>query len=170
MEERLDTRRALVGGAAAGSLLLLLGGGRRVAHAQIGQDRQIVDGLVELEADALALYEDGAAAVGGEAATTMRRFAEQQREHVETLDAVVGGDSSNAIVDVPAGRQAILEAAVAAEDRLVAAYLDAHQRLQDSALVTLGAGIMANHGQHLVGLRDLLGEDLLVPDAFATGG
>lgn len=170
MDERADTRRALVGGAAAGSLLLLLGRARP-ARAQLGDDRRIVSALLELEAEALELYEgaSGDAGFGDEASTTLRRFAEQQREHVGTLGATVGIRPSAPVIERPDGREAFLRRAVSIEDQLVGAYLDAHQRLSDSALVTLGAGIMANHGQHLVALRDLLGEDVLVPDAFATG-
>ena len=170
MDDRVDTRRALVGGAAAGSLLLLLGRARP-ARAQLDEDRGVLSGLVDLEAQALELYESATRGAGlaAEAGTTIRRFAEQQREHVATLAAALGSRPSAPVIDLPQGRQAVLERAVALEDELVAAYFDAHQRLVDSALVTLGAGIMANHGQRLVALRDLLGEDVLVPDAFATG-
>lgn len=172
MDERIDTRRALVGGAAAGSLLLLLGGGRRPAHAQLGQDTRIIGELLRLEAEAAELYEAATeeGGVGGQAGETLRRFAEQQREHIAALGEIVGTRPSAPVLDPPAGRQDTLDRAVALEDELVGAYAEAHARLSDSALVTAGAGIMANHGQHLVALRDLLGEDVLVPDAFAGAG
>ncbi len=171
MPEGVDTRRALLGGAVAGSLLLLAG--PRAARAQLDQeDRDILRGLLDRESRALALYERAAGdgALGGEAGETMRRFAEHQQEHVDALASALGGRQGATSANPPTGRQAVLEAAVTAEDELVAAYFDAHARLADTALITLGAGVMANHGQHLVALRDLLGEDVLVPEPFATGG
>jgi hypothetical protein len=171
VDERIDTRRALVGGAAAGSLLLLLGR-PGAARAQLNeQDREILRELVDLEAEAALLYEgaveDGA--VAGEAGSVLRSFAEQQAEHVDALTSALGSRPPAPVAGDAGDRQAVLERAVELEDGLVAAYLDAHGRLGDAALLTLGSGIMANHGQHLVALRDLLGEDVLVPDAFATG-
>ena len=170
MDERIETRRALLGGAAAGSLVLLLGRAAP-ARAQLGEDRGLVVELRDLEARALVLYERASEGGGltGDAAATIRSFAEHQREHVDTLSSTIGSRGGALLVALPGGSDAVLRRAVELEDELVAAYLDAHQRLADSALVTLGAGIMANHGQHLVALRDLLGEDVLVPEAFTTG-
>ncbi len=171
MDERIDTRRALVGGAAAGSLLLLLGR-PPAARAQLNeQDRQILRELIDLEADA-ALHSEGAVeggGAGGDAGTVLRSFAEQQVEHVDALTSALGSRPPAPVGGDGGDQQAVLERAVELEDRLVAASLDAHGRLADAALLTLGSGIMANHGQHLVALRELLGEDVLVPDAFATG-
>ncbi len=58
--------------------------------------------------------------------------------------------------------------AVELETAAVGAYYDAHQRLEDAKLLQAGASIMANEGQHLVVLRQLLGRSP-VPNAFETG-
>ncbi len=163
-DETLDTRRAVVRGAAAGGLLLLLGGAA-AAPAQLRGDRPIVAAALAAEEALLRVYEGaggGGAAEGGIA----RRFAEQQREHVAALSQILGQRP-----DAPGdgGGGDFLREAIRLEEDAIAAYYEAHQRLSDSALIKLGAGIMANHGQHLVVLREALGQDP-VPEAFATGG
>ncbi len=50
----------------------------------------------------------------------------------------------------------------------VAAYYEAHQKLQDAKLRQTGSSIMYNEGQHLVILRQALNQNP-VPNAFETG-
>jgi len=86
----LDTRRALVRGAAAGSLVLLLGGARG-ASAQLGGDRVIVAAALEVEQALLRLYRGASTGAPNiDERAIARRFADQQREHVVTLSAVLG--------------------------------------------------------------------------------
>ena len=174
-EQRIDTRRALLGGAAAGSLLVLLGRGAGTARAQLGGDRAILVAALDVEQRLLEVYEGAAegASVDVDTRGLLRLFAAQQEEHVVGLNAVLGGrppargDRRIAF----GGRRAVLQAAVRLEEESLRTYRSAHERLADSSLITLGAGIMANHGQRLVALRDALGASVeeLVPSAFATG-
>ncbi len=170
------TRRGLVAGAAAGSLLLLAGA--RGASAQLGEDRTLVTAALDLERRALAAYEDASTSEALDVDTRgiARRFAEHQREHVAALAGVLGqtggadaepaGGEGGEEEDGGGGRDDFLRTAIGLEEEALRAYRTAHERLRDSSLVKLGSGVMANHGQHLVVLRDALEEEPLT-DAFA---
>ncbi len=167
------TRRGLVAGAAAGSLLLLAGA--RGASAQLGEDRTLVTAALDLERRALAAYEGASTSEALDVDTRgiARRFAEQQREHVAALAGVLGqtggADAEPAggeDEEGGGGRDDFLRTAIGLEEEALRAYRTAHERLRDASLVKLGSGVMANHGQHLVVLRDALEEEPLT-DAFA---
>ncbi len=167
------TRRGLVAGAAAGSLLLLAGA--RGASAQLGEDRTLVTAALDLERRALAAYEDASTSEALDVDTRgiARRFAEHQREHVAALAGVLGqtggADAEPAggeDEEGGGGRDDFLRTAIGLEEEALRAYRTAHERLRDASLVKLGSGVMANHGQHLVVLRDALEEEPLT-DAFA---
>ncbi len=167
------TRRGLVRGAAAGSLLLLAGA--RGASAQLGEDRTLVTAALDLERRALAAYEDASTSEALDVDTRgiARRFAEHQREHVAALAGVLGqtggADAEPAggeDEEGGGGRDDFLRTAIGLEEEALRAYRTAHERLRDASLVKLGSGVMANHGQHLVVLRDALEEEPLT-DAFA---
>jgi hypothetical protein len=168
--DRLDTRRALVRGAAAGTLVALLGAG--VARGQLGPDRTLLVSVLELEQRLLALYEGASTAqdVPVDTRGLARRFAEQQREHVAILSSALGERPDVADAgDGGGGGPGVVGRAIGLEEQALRSYLDAHQRLRDAALVKAGAGIMANHGQRLVALRDAAGDPPL-GDAFAGLG
>ncbi len=81
---------------------------------------------------------------------------------VEDVDEMVEGLS-----DVRSQADAI-RFLIELETAAVAAYFDAHSKLGEARLLQAGASIMANHGQHLVVLRRLAGQDP-IPNAFETG-
>jgi hypothetical protein len=62
----------------------------------------------------------------------------------------------------------LLRFAIELETMALAAYYDAHQKLQDGRLLQTAASIMSSAGQHLVLLRQALGHNP-VPHAFETG-
>jgi rubrerythrin len=166
------TRRGLVRGAAAGSLLLLAGA--RGASAQLGEDRTVVTAALDLERRALAAYEDASTSEALDVDTRgiARRFAEHQREHVDALAGLLGqtggadAEPAGGEEEGGGGRDDFLRTAIGLEEEALRAYRTAHERLRDASLVKLGSGVMANHGQHLVVLRDALEEEPLT-DAFA---
>jgi hypothetical protein len=109
---------------------------------------------------------------------TASLFRDQQREHadaladaLEKLGATVPDPPSAARVrglgDLK-GESDFLRFAIELEDTIVMTYIDAQRKLKDDALLRTCAQIMANAGQHLVVLRQSLGEDP-VPGAFEAG-
>jgi hypothetical protein len=92
-------------------------------------------------------------------------FRDQAQAHVEKLSAALkdrgGTPPKRSVAAVPGNRQELLEL----ETRTIAAYQDAARSLEDGELLKTLAAIMANHGQHVVVLREALGRDP-VPGAF----
>jgi ferritin-like protein len=144
-------------------------------------DAKIVEAAIGLEQTAVVVY--GHAARSGllDANTTKvaKLFGSQEQEHADDLTTALesmGGTAppppkANEIEGL-AGLGSQTEVALFAielETMAVAAYYDAHQKLQDAKLLQTGASIMANEGQHLVVLRQVLKKKQPVPNAFETG-
>jgi len=174
-------RRGLVtGGAvlAATSIPTLLS--VRDAFAQVEGDEAILMGAITLEHTAVAAY--GGALKSGklDAKTTKvaRLFMGQEQEHADALTAALknlGGTPPTGpdarLLKPLAGvrtQQAIAMFAVELETMAVAAYYDAHRKLQTAGLLQAAAQIMSNEGQHLVVLRQALKRDP-APSAFENG-
>lgn len=153
------------------------------AMAQATGDAAIVEGAIGLEQSAVFAY-TAAAASGklGPASAVAKFFAKQEQEHADALIAAqkkLGGKipaKPTKPTDVPglakaAGGNAadILRFAIELETMAVGAYYQAHGKLKSPELLSAGASIMANEGQHLVVLRQALKRNP-VPDAFETGG
>jgi len=192
-----STRRDLlrrgiaVGGAtvAASSVPLLLG--VRNAFAQASGDRAILMSAIGLEQVAVFAYRAaiGSGALDPATKKVARRFKTQEQEHADGLRTALTGMGGTAPaapqrvgevdralgslgIRTPLGslkhQKQILIFAIELEMAAVAAYYDAHQKLESPKLLTTGAQIMANEGQHLVILRSALGRDPL-PNAFESG-
>jgi ferritin-like protein len=118
------------------------------ALAKANDDEAILQDLIRLE-------QRGAAGL----------FRDQAQAHVEKLSAALkdhgGTPPKRSVAAAPGNRQELLEL----ETRTIAAYQDAARSLEDGELLKTLAAIMANHGQHLVVLREALGRDP-VPGAF----
>jgi rubrerythrin len=166
---------------AAGAIPFLLG--IRNAFAQARDDARVLEAAVGLEQQAAFAYT--AAADGGELGRfepVARLFAEQEQEHADALTRALrdrGGappPNPTAAGEVP-GLAAVTRGsardltrfAVEFEAMAIAAYHDAQARLRAPELLAMAASIMANEAQHLVVLRQALGEDPS-PRAFVTGG
>ncbi len=153
------------------------------AFAQADGDAEILQAAIGLEQSAVFAY-TAAAGTGklGKSTPVAKLFAKQEQEHADGLISALEGLGGKAPAkptkpeDVPglaeaAGGDAkdITEFAVELETMAVAAYYDAHGKLQAPELLSTGASIMANEAQHLVVLRQALGQDPS-PNAFVTGG
>jgi rubrerythrin len=180
------TRRQLVrrglrlGGltVAASGVPTLLRVGR--AFAQGGGDAKILEAAIRLEQTAVIVYDQAAQSGKLQPAVrdAARLFRDQEREHASSLSAALQalGGKPPAEPDFthlrqpnrPGGQKEILEFAVAIEEMAVAAYYEAQQKLRDAKLLSTGAAIMANEGQHLVVLRQTLKRNP-VPGAFEPG-
>jgi Ferritin-like domain len=135
------------------------------AFARAGSDTAILRRAIEMELEMALAYET----IGG-TLSAAGLFERQARAHAESLSESLkrlGGKPP------PAPRRAgEQEAGAASALRLeltaVAAYHDALGRLRNPAVLRTVSSVMANHGQHLVVLREALGREPL-PTAFETG-
>jgi rubrerythrin len=176
----LATSGALAaGGALAGSAATLAAAGR--ALAETGEEVELVERAAELERDAQVVYETIAEGdlLDEEVAAAAEAFAAQEREHVEALAAALedlGGRKPppppkpadvEGLEDAESQSDA-LELAVDVENALLRAYGDVAEASSNPALLKTVTEIALNAAQHLVVLRQQLGEPAL-PEAFETG-
>lgn len=184
MSEPRDTRRAaLRRGLATGAVVAMAAPimlRARTAGAAESGDIEIVEQAVELEQAAAIAYDAiaGRDLLDGEVKKAATLFAEQQREHVAALVAALedlGGsrpgphapEEIEGLAELGSQEEA-LRFAIELEDELVATYRDAAATLESAAVLMTAAQIVGNAAQHLVVLRQQLGEDP-VPSAFETG-
>lgn len=157
----------------------------RNAFAQAEGDAAILRAAIGLEQVAVFVYDR--VARGGVLPRELRRVAErfrdQEQEHADALTAALeelGGRAPAAptsvedVERVQAGLDdarsvaSIASFAIELESSAIAAYHEAHTKLEDAGLLQTGASIMANEAQHLVVLRRAIDRDP-VPGAFETG-
>jgi len=176
-------RELLLRGSALAAAPLLLG--PRAALAQGDSDAAILESAIGLEQVSAFAYATmaGSGRLDATAKALARRFARHERAHADALRTqleALGGEAPpepRTVAEVDrvlrglgaARSQAdLLTFAIALESAAVAAYHDAHQRLQDPKILQTAASIMANEGQHLAVLRRTLNQEP-VPFAFETG-
>ncbi len=176
-------RGAMLGGGvlAAASIPLLLN--VRNAFAQTDDDAAILEAAIGLEQTAVVAYATAVASglLDPAVEDVATLFRDQEQEHADALIAALedlGGtapkppkaEDVEGLGDVKSQAD-ILTFAVELENMAIMAYSDAHGKLQSPDLLTAGAQIMSNEGQHLVVLRQGLGATpaASVPDAFETG-
>ena len=152
----------------------------RNAFAQAGDDASILKGAITVENTAVAAY--AAAVASGRLDSRLRAtaalFKRQEQEHADALSAALKGmgetpptgTDARALAPLKTVRDqaAIVSFAIELEMMAIAAYFDAHKKLQDAKLLQTGAQIMASEGQHLVVLRQALKQNP-VPNAFENG-
>ena len=178
------TRRAAVSGAAAAAVPFLLAR-RAAAAAEAEGDTAIVVSALGLEQVSTFAYRALARspALPERERRLVRRFARHEQEHADALlialDAL-GGDAPpppRTVKDVDRilpglatarTREDVLTFAVELESAAVAAYGDAHAKLEEPKLLQTVASIMGNEAQHLAVLRGALDMEP-VPGAFETG-
>jgi hypothetical protein len=93
-------------------------------------------------------------------------FASQCREHFRGLDIALRNRGGK--LGPNGGSVAVAAKPLDIENEAVSFYHDAIGEIRDGRLLPTFAAIMANHGQHLVVLRQRLGRDP-IPAAFETG-
>jgi hypothetical protein len=126
--------------------------------------------LVALEQRLEAVYADLAAGGDGEAARTAAQFREHCREHVRGLATALDNRGGSRGLESPGDSpEPGLAAALELETAATAAYYRAHAGFGDDPLLPTLTSVMANHGQHLVVLRQGLGQEPATL-AFETGG
>jgi ferritin-like protein len=149
----VTTRRGALGlGIAAGAAVLVRGPAARA------DDAAILRALIRLERTAAAAWEQ-----------VRPGLAAQERQHADQLVSALRAQGAESARATTAGRPpGSLRALLGLEERMVGAYYGALLALEDANSVQLVAGIMANHGQHLVVLRQALGGEA-VPNAVERG-
>jgi rubrerythrin len=175
------TRREALGGATAALVLASCGGGDPPPSTgpRPGPGAALLGSLLALEHAVVAAYAACEQVLSGGSLRNTRSIAEQEREHVTRLEAMIrdlGGHP-------PPGRSAeeyartfprlrepgdALAFAEDLEQRQVRAYLEALAELPDLELRTKAADIGADEGAHLAAVRVLQG----LPPAqgpFVTG-
>jgi ferritin-like protein len=177
-----DASAAAGAALAASTAPLLLRLGRAFAEAT-GDDEAMLEEAVRLEQAAAVSY--GAftetALLDKQLADTAMLFSRQARQHAEVLGrrlVSLGGsrpepprppeiDGLRAISS-PSG---FLEFAIGLENGALRTYLDGLGGIVDPGLMRTWAQVAANHGQHLVVLRQELSAEPAdwVPAAFETG-
>jgi rubrerythrin len=171
-------RDAVLGGASA----FLAAGTTRLARpagtlALADDDVPVLERALEVERRLVVSYEFAAQGdlLDSEVREATQLFAEQEREHAEALRSALidlGVDPGpppaaaeiEGLTDVDS-QPAVLEFLVALEREAIAIYEAAAGELTAPDLLRTGAQIAANEAQHLVVLRQQLGEEA-VPDVF----
>jgi hypothetical protein len=171
--------------------LLLRGGGALALAAGLGAcggdegdgavkrrareaDLQIVNYVLTIEQLEEALYDQAIQTgffIGGEL-HIIKRFRDQERQHVDTLTAAIGKLGGRAAQppkpDFPLrDRVAILRAAQRLENLGAAAYLGQAARIQDREILAAALSIHSVEARHAATLNTILGKDITPTGAFA---
>jgi Ferritin-like domain len=135
------------------------------AFARAGSDSAILRRAIEMELEMALAYE----AMGDELREA-GHFERDARAHAESLTASLKRLGGTPPPEPRSAGQAPGDAGFALRLELTAvmAYHDALGRLRNPAVLRRVSSIVANHGQHLVVLREALGREPL-PTAFETG-
>lgn len=137
-------------------------------------DRRVVEGLLRLERDAVALYQGLTRQLTGRPAAAARHFLDQERRHADSLEQALASMKApvpGAAPNRPAlrgGQRALIRTAIEHELTCIRTYDQALASLKAPALLATASGVMANEAQHLAVLRQLLDEDP-APVAFVKG-
>jgi hypothetical protein len=131
------------------------------ALAQPGDD-ELLQAAIEIERRLAIAY-------GGEPGERFEQaplFARQCREHARGLGIALRNRGGRVPPD--GGSVPVAASVLAIENEATRMYHDAIGELRDGRLLPIFVAVMANHGQHLVVLRERLGRDP-IPAAFETG-
>ena len=178
---RETARRAIAlggGTLAAGAIPALIGASG--AAAKGATETEVVEHLIDIAQSAEVAYRTAADGdlLDLEVAKAAELFAEQEREHASALIAALedlGGERSKPPsasdvdgLDEPDTQSKMLEFLIDLENSAIEAYYEAAGEVLASDLIKTAAEIGSNEAQHLVVLRQQLGDDP-VPEAFVTG-
>jgi hypothetical protein len=132
--------------------------------AALAQDRddELLQAAIEIERRLAIAY----GSEPGERFEQAPLFARQCREHARGLDIALRNRGGRVPPD--GGSVPVAASVLAIENEAVRLYHEAIGELRDGRLLPTFAAIMANHGQHLVVLRQRLGRDP-IPADFETG-
>ena len=187
----LSRRRAMVGTVAGSGLMLsgaavaLLGGrdalaaGDKLSAADIESDVRILNTALGAEYEAIAAYQ-----VGAESGLLVKdvlgvavAFQAHHKEHAAAITAAVqklGGQAVGAKtkytfpLDKLKTQADVLRFAAGLEKGAISAYLGAVPLFGDRALAHVAASILGDEAMHWAVLRQVLGENPVVPSAFMS--
>lgn len=154
---------------AAGAFPALMKAQKALAQPE-DDDAAVLEAAIGLEQTAAVAYDTAISRglVAREIMRTAELFRDQVREHADELIAAL--EELGHTPRRPPARADVdgVGGLIALETTAVAAYYDAQRTLLDVRLLQTAASIMGNHAQHLVVLRQAIGENPS-PDAFVTG-
>jgi hypothetical protein len=150
------SRRQLVLGAAAGAAL----GPAAAARAAAPSDVDTLTALVGLEQELSLVY-----GTLDSSRVPARQFRAQTREHVRGFSIALRNRGGRPPAPKARVGRATVQQALALEERALSAYAGAAAGFHDGRLLPALGAAMANHGQHVVVLRQALRRDPL-PAAF----
>ncbi|HEX8066079.1 MAG TPA: ferritin-like domain-containing protein [Thermoleophilaceae bacterium] len=174
------SRRAALAAAAAAPAAALPLAARAATDAE--RERRALRAAVAGEQRSAVAFEAIANGdlLGEEATAAIRVLLDHAKAHVAALEPVFRAQTGEkpplapsrtaipGLTGLRGGRDA-LRLAARLEERAIAAHLDAVRLSRNSALLKLIAGSMGSDAQHLVLIRQLLGDDP-VPAPFERGG
>ena len=138
-------------------------------------DVEILNGVLDLEFQAVAAYKAGAAKLRGERLAIVKVFLEQEQAHADGLSGTIKDldgtpNRAKSDYDFPAMRSEadVLRFALDLENTAIAAYIDALPKLSEQELRSMSASIITSEAEHVSVLLDALGREP-VPGAFVTG-
>lgn len=138
-------------------------------------DVEILNGVLDLELQAIAAYKAGAGRLGGERLAIFKVFLEQEQAHADGLAGTIRDldgrpNRPKSDYDFPQLRTEadVLRFALDLENTAIAAYIDALPKLSEKELRSMSSSIITNEAEHVSVLLDALGREP-VPGAFVTG-
>lgn len=143
-----------------------------------GRDAEILNEALSRELTIFDAYTSGRLLLRGPERAVGRQLRAHQQEYIDALTKAIrglGGDTEAAAEELETGQledeAEMLQLAYELESAALAFYVDAAPRIYTSAPRTLDASLAAGHAQHLVVLRQGLGESQAesVPEAFDGG-
>lgn len=162
--------------------LALAGCGRSgqgaVTDSDKASDVEYLDSVLAQELTGIDAYGRVLPLLRGSALAVARQFRGQEQAHIDAVTKTIRGmggeteaEASELEVPGPKSREEALRFAYEEENAALGQALDAAPHLNTSAPRMLVAALAASHAQHVVILRQLLGEGLeqSVPGAFETG-
>lgn len=180
-----STRRGALAAGLAGGAALLAGCGSDDSGSSAGAtstnddsahaDAAVVNDVLKLEQQAVALYTGALRRLAGPAKELGRTLVAAEQEHVDQLSSAVGklggvARRPKGAYDLPqlTGQAEALRAFDRMEARLIAAYLDALPKITDPDVRTTMAQILAAEAEHAAVLDGRLGREQ-APDALVRG-
>jgi rubrerythrin len=174
----MSTRRGFLG---AGALLALGAGAPAPARAARVDAPAAVRALIRREDAAAAAYERAAATTGD---ALLERIARQDGQHAHALRVLLEAftvppghrppaseraDPAALKLATRRSRRSALEAAIALEEELQRAFVDAARALEDAGPLETVATILGSHAQQLAVLRHATGQRPLDEPALSAG-
>jgi hypothetical protein len=177
---RRGASRAVVFSLAAILIAVAGGCGDQAAStdSEKAADGEILNEVLAQELTLIGSYGPSLTSAHGGARALVLRLRGQDQAHVDALQKSLRGVGGEAIAEPlpleaerPANEAEALTLAYEEENAALGQALDSVTRLQTSAPRGLAAALAANHAQHLVVLRQLLGSGLgaSVPGPFESG-